>query len=288
MHARSLITSAGAIAQHDPQFPWSLATPMRCAHCDHLVLASKLSGRPSAFGLNAGADVWSARGPRKSWMNPPSEESASAPLRWPLPESDGTRRLGDAFGDDRVAGLDDPVFPDDRVFPDARRSAKSEDDEEEDDLLLGSFVSALTLPSAPSSRGPRRDSPTATGFSVADAPRSSSSAAASEVSCVTVPVTVASSDAGPATTGENSDENSDRTHRRRSLGSSLSRPPAMRRRSRWLASSHPAGTCAVHVLVPSALMRLTNSGESASAFHSFLPTVVVRLQRASPPRKSEP
>ena len=72
------------------------------------------------------------------------------------------------------------------------------------------------------------------------------------------------------------------------MGSSLSRPPAMRRRSPWLASSHPAGTCAVHVLVPSALMRLTNSGESASAFHSFLPTVVVRLQRASPPRKSEP
>ena len=133
----------------------------------------------------------------------------------------------------------------------------------------------MTLPSAPSSRGERRDSPTATGFSVAAAaPRSSSSA---------VLAAAASAGASPAT-----DENSDRTHRFRSLGSSLSRPPAMRRRSPWLASSHPAGTCAVHVLVPSALMRLTNSGESASAFHSFLPTVVVRLQRASPPRKSEP
>mmetsp|Transcript_9392 Transcript_9392/g.36546 ORF Transcript_9392/g.36546 Transcript_9392/m.36546 type:complete len:337 (-) Transcript_9392:56-1066(-) len=289
MHARSLITSAGAIAQHDPQLPWSLATPMRCAHCDHFVLASKLSGRPSAFGLNAGADVWSAAGPRKSWMNPPRDESASAPrVRWPLRESDGTRRLGDAFGDDRVgAGRSDDrdVFRDDRVFPGAGREiAESEEDDEEEDAA----EDALTLPSAPSSRGPRRDSATATGFSVVVAPRSSSSAAASEVSCVTVPVTVASSDAGPATTDEKSDENSDRTHRRRSLGSSLSRPPAMRRRSRWLASSHPAGTCAVHVLVPSALMRLTNSGESASAFHSFLPTVVVRLQRASPPRKSEP
>mmetsp|Transcript_7098 Transcript_7098/g.29373 ORF Transcript_7098/g.29373 Transcript_7098/m.29373 type:complete len:250 (+) Transcript_7098:2335-3084(+) len=202
-------------------------------------------------------------------MNPPSEESASLRARRPLPESDGTRRLGDAFGDDRVARVD-RVFRDDRVFPaESREGAESEEDEE------GDGDSTLTLPSAPSSRGERRDSPTATGFSVAAAaPRSSSSA---------VLAAAASAGASPAT-----DENSERTHRFRSLGSSLSRPPAMRRRSPWLASSHPAGTCAIHVLVPSALMRLTNSGESASAFHSFLPTVVVRLQRASPPRKSEP
>ena len=62
----------------------------------------------------------------------------------------------------------------------------------------------------------------------------------------------------------------------------------MRRRSPWLASSHPAGTCAVHVRAPSALMRLTNSGESASAFHSLRPTEVVALHPASLPRKSEP
>ena len=46
MHARSLMTSAGAIAQHDPQLPWSLATPVRCRHLGHWVRASKDSGRP--------------------------------------------------------------------------------------------------------------------------------------------------------------------------------------------------------------------------------------------------